>query len=85
MKKKVLSLILTGVLAASMLTGCGGSKDTKKEDTKTEAAADTKEKAEEKTEEAAETTEEAAQDSAAARTYSRTPRRLQKYASANSA
>ena len=41
MKKKLLSMLLVGVTAMSMLAGCGGSsEEPKKEDTKTEAKDD---------------------------------------------
>ena len=47
MKKKLLSMLLVGVTAMSMLAGCGGSsEEPKKEDTKTEAKDDKEEKKE---------------------------------------
>ena len=41
MKKKVLLQLMGVVLAAGLMTGCGGSNDTKEESTKTESAAET--------------------------------------------
>lgn len=40
MKKKVLLPLMGAVLAAGLMTGCGGSNDTKEESTKTESAAE---------------------------------------------
>lgn len=40
MKKKVLLQLMGVVLAAGLMTGCGGSNDTKEESTKTESAAE---------------------------------------------
>ncbi len=58
MKKKVLAAVMAGMMAAGMLTGCGGAGET------TEAAAEAStEAAEEATTEAAEETTEAAEDS----------------------
>ncbi|MCR5092929.1 MAG: hypothetical protein K6B72_03050 [Lachnospiraceae bacterium] len=65
MKKKLLAVLMAGVLGAALLTGCGGNKDTKKEETKTEAADKTEDKAEAKTEEAADDAEGASEDGAA--------------------
>ncbi len=68
MKKKLLAELMAGDLGAALLTGCGGSKDTKKEETKTEAADKTEDKAEDKAEaetEAADDAEGASEDGAA--------------------
>ena len=40
MKKKVLLPLMGAILAAGLMTGCGGSNDTKEESTKTESAAE---------------------------------------------
>lgn len=51
MKKKLLSMLLVGVTAMSMLAGCGGSsEEPKKEDTKTEATDGKEDKKDEKKE-----------------------------------
>ena len=60
MKKKLLAVLMASVLGAALLTGCGGSKDTKKEETKTEETK-AEDKTEEKTEEAADDAEGASE------------------------
>lgn len=60
MKKRVVSLLLAGVLGAVCVTGCGSSKETAVESTETQEAAPVEEMAEQEAEETdAETEEEA--------------------------
>ena len=60
MKKKVLSILLTAVLASSLIAGCSSSDSSSSSDTSEETAEEEEEAAEEETEEASE--EEAAEE-----------------------
>lgn len=62
MKKRVVALLLAGVLGAVCVTGCGSSKETAAESTETQEAAPVEETAEQEAEETEAETEEEAED-----------------------
>lgn len=62
MKKRVVALLLAGVLGAVCVTGCGSSKETAVESTETQEAAPAEETAEQEAEETEAETEEEAED-----------------------
>lgn len=62
MKKRVVALLLAGVLGAVCVTGCGSSKETVVESTETQEAAPVEEMAEQEAEETDAETEEEAED-----------------------
>ena len=62
MKKRVVALLLAGVLGAVCVTGCGSSKETAAESTETQEAAPVEETAEQEAEETDAETEEEAED-----------------------
>lgn len=62
MKKRVVALLLAGVLGAVCVTGCGSSKETAVESTETQEAAPVEETAEQEAEETDAETEEEAED-----------------------
>lgn len=62
MKKRVVALLLAGVLGAVCVTGCGSSKETAVESTETQEAAPAEETAEQEAEETDAETEEEAED-----------------------
>ena len=62
MKKRVVALLLAGVLGAVCVTGCGSSKETAVESTETQEAAPVEEMAEQEAEETDAETEEEAED-----------------------
>lgn len=62
MKKRVVALLLAGVLGAVCVTGCGSSKETAAESTETQEAAPVEEMAEQEAEETDAETEEEAED-----------------------
>jgi len=62
MKKRVVALLLAGVLEAVCVTGCGSSKETAVESTETQEAAPVEEMAEQEAEETDAETEEEAED-----------------------
>ncbi|MCR5655837.1 MAG: extracellular solute-binding protein [Butyrivibrio sp.] len=64
MKKKLVSVLLSATMAATMIAGCGGSKDTAPTQ-EAEATEETAEETTEETTEAAEETTEATEDAAA--------------------
>lgn len=62
MKKRVVALLLAGVLGAVCVTGCGSSKETAAESTETQEAAPVEETAEQEAEETDAETEEESED-----------------------
>lgn len=62
MKKRVVALLLAGVLGAVCVTGCGSSKETAAESTETQEAAPVEEMAEQEAEETDAETEEESED-----------------------
>lgn len=62
MKKRVVALLLAGVLGAVCVTGCGSSKETAVESTETQEAAPVEEMAEQEAEETDAETEEESED-----------------------
>lgn len=62
MKKRVVALLLAGVLGAVCVTGCGSSKETAVESTETQEAAPVEETAEQEAEETDAETEEESED-----------------------
>ena len=54
MKKRILALVISGIMAASMMTACGGTEKAEPAPAETKTEEKTEEKAEEKTEEKAE-------------------------------
>ena len=62
MKKRVVALLLAGVLGAVCVAGCGSSKETAVESTETQEAAPVEETAEQEAEETDAETEEEAED-----------------------
>lgn len=62
MKKRVVALLLAGVLGAVCVTGCGSSKETAAESTETQEAAPAEETAEQEAEETDAETEEESED-----------------------
>ncbi|MBR6328554.1 MAG: hypothetical protein IKR68_02780 [Lachnospiraceae bacterium] len=70
MKKRILALVISGIMAASMMTACGGTEKAEPAPAETKTEEKTEEKAEENTEEKAEEkTEEKAEESTGSITF----------------